>query len=555
MRVLFLGTEAVKPLADALASPGWEIIFLYAALEDEQVVLGDADALVFHASAESFLGTTQRTTLLNAAHERQLPSLWINQALPEAFRGSARALSVQEPVAGATLRTLLETLQRAIGLQARNDQLQHQVQCLKDVVDGEHRMARRMLDQFINAEQLSDQAIRYWNRPADVFGGDILLAARTPANVLHIMMVDDMYRGTVAAVSALPVVAPFYRMTEKGFSIDAIVREANSRIFRFYPDGHSVATTLVSVDFGNGVIHVWNGGTPPPILLGPDGTTLSIATPRPALGGVGPAQFEVTTDIWVFQDDGFLALASIGLLRKFTADAKRGELPEAFQKWLVSADLQRAIPKDVPGLLPGIKSTDDMSLLVVNCSRTGSLVPEPSLMPMDKDSTGEWTLSLVIGPREMRTVDMVPLLLGVVGQFETTQELGGTIFVILSELYNNALDHGVLKLDSSLKLGVDGMGAFLDARAQRLAALAEGEIELTLKQRHEAEGAVLAITCRDSGTGFDLARLQEPVPSQETDLLPYGRGLALVASLTRRMSFNPAGNQVEVVLPLVQVKF
>ena len=227
-------------------------------------------------------------------------------------------------------------------------------------------------------------------------------------------------------------------------------------------------------------------------------------------------------------------------------------MPTSFQQWLVGGDLQRSIPKDVPGLIPGLQSTDDMSLLVVNCNRTEVAVPEPTLVPRGSDVTGEWTLSLVIGPREMRTVDIVPLLLGVVGQFEETQEMGGTIFVILSELYNNALDHGVLKLDSCLKLGADGMGEFLDERSRRLAALSSAEIELTLRLGREADVPVLTITCRDSGEGFDVARLQQAASSQDKDLLPYGRGLALIASLARRVSFNDSGNQAEVVLPLVQ---
>jgi len=40
--------------------------------------------------------------------------------------------------------------------------------------------------------------------------------------------------------------------------------------------------------------------------------------------------------------------------------------------------------------------------------------------------------------------------------------------MILSELFNNALDHGILKLDSSLKQHEEGMEKYFDERAKTL---------------------------------------------------------------------------------------
>lgn len=419
----------------------------------------------------------------------------------------------------------------------------------------ERRVARYALEQFISHDQLIDPALHFWSRAAHSFSGDIILAARTPANALHLMLIDNMSRGTGAMVSALPVIAPFYRMTEKGFSIDAIVREANARIFRLSPDGRSVPATLVSVDFSDGVVHVWNGGTPKPILLNPLSGSVQTAQPRAELGSFSPESFNVLADIWTFQEECLLALGTRGLMWHIGGDG--GDPSENIAHWLHQHDggrfdrLKQLDMLDFPDIVSGNESVEgeDMSLILVKCQRDVKTAQSPAAKTVSLTSGGEWQLSLRISPDEMRSVDIVPLLLGVIGQFSTTQAMTGTLFVVLSELYNNALDHGILGLDSALKKGPDGMGAFLDERSRRLEALQKGEIELALSQAITPDGLELSVICTDSGPGFNHADVCRRVPV-DTEVLPYGRGLALIKSLASSIEFNPQGNRLHIRLPI-----
>jgi len=425
---------------------------------------------------------------------------------------------------------------------------------LETILAEERRVARYALEQFISHDQLTDPALHIWSRAAHSFSGDIILAARTPANVLHLMLIDNMSRGTGAMVSALPVIAPFYRMTEKGFSIDAIVREANARIYRLNP-GRSVPATLVSVDFSDGVIHVWNGGTPNPVLLNAYNDALQEAQPRAELGAASPENFNVIADVWTFQDECLLALSSRGLMRHL--DIGSEHVSACLSRWLRQQGGSRFEQlkqfdlldfPDIPAEEEGIDG-EDMSLTLVRCQRDAKTLQGATATVPSVASGGEWQLTLRISPDEMRSVDIVPLLLGAIGQFNTTQSMTGTLFVVLSELYNNALDHGILGLDSALKLGPDGMGAFLDERARRLQVLQKGEIELTLSQSSTAEGLVLSVICIDSGPGFNHADVCRREPA-ETEALPYGRGLALIKSLASSIEFNPQGNRLHVRLAI-----
>jgi anti-sigma regulatory factor (Ser/Thr protein kinase) len=113
------------------------------------------------------------------------------------------------------------------------------------------------------------------------------------------------------------------------------------------------------------------------------------------------------------------------------------------------------------------------------------------------------------------------------------------LFTVLSELYNNALDHGLLKLDSSLK--ESDFSTYLHERESRLEALGEGLVTLSVKCAYRGGCANLEILVGDSGAGFDPALLP---PSRED--APYGRGLRLVRGLCDSLEFNSTGNRAMV---------
>ena len=161
-----------------------------------------------------------------------------------------------------------------------------------------------------------------------------------------------------------------------------------------------------------------------------------------------------------------------------------------------------------------------------------------------------WFFEIRLGASELGRVDVIPLLLHVVSQFHLTRECSEKLFIILSELFNNALDHGVLRLDSQLKQSPDGMETWLLMREQRLAALEEGEVSLAVEQFVEHGQIWLRLTCKDTGPGFDvgktLNRMKHRHANGQPDMLPYGRGLLLIQSLTHSIDYNAEGNRVVV---------
>ena len=481
-----------------------------------------------------------------------------------------------KPVTAQVLDAKLRSIERLITLQRHAEERTQALERDHAIEEEEKRIARQLIERLVSSAKLDDPALQHWVRSATGFSGDVVAAARTPANVLHVMLADGTGHGLAAAINVLPIAPPFYSMTEKGFGIDSIVRELNAKVREFLPRERFVAATLAAFDFREGVIHMWNGGNPEPFLIDAAGlTTHTFKTAFVPLGIVDDDEFDSSLEAVGFNDGVQFVAFSDGLLEAGSAASRPfgyADIVEVLREAAVAERIS-AMKQEVTRHLGHHPAHDDISMLLVNCRREKSSVAQDysasfKLPQSDESSDAaaspcgvdirhptNWAFSLRLGAAELRQLDVVPVLLNLANQFEATRPLGGELFVILSEFFNNALDHGLLQLDSRLKLSADGMGDYLDQRSQRLKELAEGWIEIRLEQIPAAFGApILEIRCHDAGPGFDHKAREAAAKSEESastpSELPFGRGLSLARSLCQDIQFNEAGNEVVATLCL-----
>ena len=124
----------------------------------------------------------------------------------------------------------------------------------------------------------------------------------------------------------------------------------------------------------------------------------------------------------------------------------------------------------------------------------------------------------------------------------------GQVFLVLGELFNNALDHGLLKLDSQFKQDPDGFEHYISLREKRLAALIDCMVEVELERFNIDNQERLRITVRDSGTGFDFNGMIAQRESSATQL--SGRGIMLVKQLCFSLEYVGNGNEATAIYPL-----
>lgn len=469
-----------------------------------------------------------------------------------ALQAGADALVVR-PLSGRVLAAKLRTIERLLGVQRSADERAGSLERYRAIADDEKRIARHLIDRLVSSSKLDDPALRHWILPASGFSGDVIASARTPANVLHVMLADGTGHGLAASINVLPIAPPFYSMTEKGFSIDSIARELNAKVRHFLPRDRFVAATLAAIDFRECSIQIWNGGNPGPVLFDSGGGLMHRFTERHLpLGVAAGDEFDMALETVPFPRDAQLLFYSDGLIETpglGNSGTGFGRICEAV-KAAAPADRLAAIQDVVRGQLAGFPAHDDISIALVDCHPDAAAVREQGHSGAAEAGSGGWQFSLRLGPIELRRLDIVPLLLGFVKHFEEEHAFLGELFVVLSEMFNNALDHGLLRLDSTLKRGPEGFGAFLAQRGRRLSEMREGEIVMSVERALGDDGPCLRITCSDSGEGFDVAG--RGARGTQGDDAPFGRGLDLVERLCSRVEFNGSGNQVSGLLPLIR---
>jgi len=473
------------------------------------------------------------------------------------------------PVPAAALAARLTVIERLLAMQHDAEARLAQLSRYLATEEEDLHIARHLLHHQMSPDgsrRLEDPAVEIWQEACPRLGGNMVSVGRAPNGVLHVMLADASGYGLSAAVSLLPLIGPFHRMTAKGFGLPTIVRELNAKVSQALPGQRTVAAQLVAVDTREGIGSVWNGGMPNAFMLDGFGHHFKeFALSHPPLGSQRDHEFGDHVEQHAFSRGEQLVLVSDGLLDAVgPAGVRFGE--EGLAAALVG--LPRSQRRDelmaaIDAHLSGMPPEDDMTLLLIDCEKEAAPADHPAeaqakpavpaAPPASAAMHGHWHFQLQLDGRELGRLDVVPLLLDVASRFDAAQPCAGKLFVILSELYNNALDHGILRLDSRLKHSHDGLETWLLLREERLATLDRGEIRLTIEQFAESGRPWLRIRCRDSGPGFDVAAALAKLEQQSldhVDLRLHGRGLALVRQMTEHVGFSDTGNEVTALLPL-----
>jgi len=465
---------------------------------------------------------------------------------------SMRAGQVTSPFSHQPDKSYIGQLQRRLAekIVAQEDYL--------DQSEQELKIAARYMNKLIAADKLHDSAVQFYLKPAENFSGDIIAIARTPDNRLHLMLADSTGHGLLAALAAMPMIHPFYSMTGKGFTISAIAKEINKKVWQSLPVSHFVAAIIVSIDSVSHMVEVWSGGCPPPFSLNNAGECEHKFKSRHlAMGILPPDQFDASVEYLLYENnDSNLVMFSDGVIE---LENEKGE-PFGLERLLNTvhvADSKARWEQTIREIETyfGNRATgnDDIALMMVQCESGGKFSkrkPVPEL-PVSERIQGNvvWQFALTLTMHQLKKLDVVPLLLDIVQQIEKDQEQGGEIFMVLSEMFNNALDHGILKLDSSLKHHEDGMEKYFDERATRLANADTGHIQLHLEKVLDVEGSsFLRIRVIDSGDGFDY---QQVIDQAATDTQRHGRGLTLLYHVCRTVQFLQDGAEVLVEFDLL----
>ena len=179
---------------------------------------------------------------------------------------------------------------------------------------------------------------------------------------------------------------------------------------------------------------------------------------------------------------------------------------------------------------------DDISIVQVNCLSS----PSPQNNTAKTIPPLPWKVEVELSPDDIRQTDPVAQVLDMVSAFQGMEKHRSTLFLLLAEMYNNSVDHGLLNLDSDVKNEDEGFFEFYMQRQTALENLSEGFLKLKVVHLPEANSIQLSIT--DSGKGFDA----EKVKARLKDSDHHGRGLKLICELARKFDYQDQGRTIIV---------
>ncbi|MDP2243853.1 fused response regulator/phosphatase [Pseudomonas sp.] len=416
-----------------------------------------------------------------------------------------------------------------------------------DYLLNEQRVAKAVFDKVAHSGCLAAPNIRYLQSPYALFNGDLLLAAFKPSGGMHVLLGDFTGHGLPAAIGAMPLAEVFYGMTAKGYSLPEIVREINAKLKRILPLGVFCCATLLNISFQRRVVEVWNGGLPDGYLLRANGgERVRLVSRHLPLGILEPEAFNDRYEVFPLEVGDRVFLLSDGVLETSNQQGELfGEmrLLRVFaanrQPALLFAQVQQALLS-----FRGEQQQDDVSLVEVSMVEEGSLSPGPLIFTgSGQNSPLDWSATFEFRGETLRRFNPLPFLLQLLLEVEGLRPRGGALYSVLAELYSNALEHGVLGLDSSLKCDAEGFAEYYRQRSAKLAELREGYVRFHLQLVPEPGGGRLTVRVEDSGAGFDgLAVLEEKMRHDRLS----GRGLTLVRQLSERCTWADDGREVSV---------
>ena len=404
----------------------------------------------------------------------------------------------------------------------------------RNAVEREHAIVEHI---FANALSINERTKKYFEyrlAPASNFNGDLFLIEPSPAGGMYFLIGDFTGHGLASAIGALPVTRAFQAMAAKGLAVAEMASTINHTLLSLLPADMFFAAAIVEISKTGSNITVWNGGMPDLLVIDRNGKIQKqYESMHMALGILEDQDFDDAVEHFEAQIGDRLIGYSDGVIELTNLEEKMlGE--QALIKWITEdpdisvSELTQRIEK----FQGQATQADDITLVSYVCQvldlRSDALMTD---LPFE--------VKVTMTSDRLRVLEPVHEIIMMIASQLGMETIRSDLSTVLSELFNNALEHGLLKLDSQLKKTTDGFFEYFDQRMEKIQSLESGQIDVTV--RFVPESREMELEVKDTGDGFNYESLEEV-----DDTECYGRGIPLVKELCRDLQYSEGGTRVKV---------
>ena len=453
---------------------------------------------------------------------------------------------ISKPIDREVLKAKIVAMERTIRLHQTNENQNKILKKQQVYLDEEKRLAEEIFSNLIHKIDLDPDFVRCYHKPADTFNGDVFLAVNSPRGGVNILLGDFTGHGLVAAICTLPVVDVFHAMSTKGYSIQDILYEINHKIHHLLPKGRFLAVNLIHINKNEGYMEILNAGMPDVLHYNKKtGIKNRILSQNIPLGIIGNGGIDVNFQMCELEPGDRVFAYSDGLLEAEDKNGKefygQDRLETVIENNLDSLNMVDSVKTDLENFTSYSDYDDDVSLVEIICDSPRKKL---SAVPTKENCiNGNWEFSLRLDHQSLKKEDAVPVIISMLMGIDKKNTNREVLLLIVTEMFNNALEYGVLKLESAEKNTPAGFESYYQQKKMRLQTLNEGYINFKFSQKESESGGKLYVSVEDSGDGFDTSKeMNETIENTSTRI----HGLSLIKSFCKHVDFNDKGNEIRV---------
>ena len=485
------------------------------------------------------------TDLLSSLQQMEPPPYVIMVSIDDQLTSISESFSqgvhdyIVKPV---SIELLWEKIRNLLTFKRTSLELANKYQLLQQLLSEkaqEESLAQHVYQNMANSQCDLPDFVAVRSRPMTNFSGDTIFSPPNPSGKIQIILADAMGHGLAAAICIIPIVTTAKAMANKGKTIDEIFHEINRKLYTEIPDDRFVALLGIEICPYSSTVTIVNAGLPDVICCCIQGDVKRFRSKAMPLGIMEPDDFSIKPEQIPLEQIQQLTLYTDGIIEQTNPAGEAYSSARLIARAEMLAGNHESlihIMDDCLQFADGNAIEDDITLCVINGDALRNQIQTRTLE--EPESFGEIDYQFCVRGKVIASLDVLNQAMHIMQNSGLPRDLCQKAFTVLAELINNALDHGILHLDSDLKNDFEGFATYLALREERMSGLTNKD-QLII-QIYTNSTTFIKISVEDSGSGFALS--DNSADQQGLS----GRGLGLVEAISQTVERNAKGNRTTI---------